>query len=259
MSHEGIYMRDYVGFVYLWYDCKKKRFYLGSHMGSAQSRYVCSSKNMKKAYARRPETFKRRIIHWHTDECRKSLYAVEEKWLALIKEEELGKRYYNLHRSGGGFDGAHTRKLWAQKDHREKHVQSMKKAWTPERKAAHSEKMRQKWQEAEFRKKVDGHSERTKAVWADPEKGENMRAAVKKHHDSYVYSDETRSKMSESARKRVTLEWKIQTVARMVAANDGSGGRAHSGKRWYNDGRSSSRFFPGSEPEGWALGRFRKG
>ena len=50
---------------------------------------------MKKAFKRRPQDFKRRILE-HVEDNRGDLLATEYKWLKLIKDSELGKKYYNL-------------------------------------------------------------------------------------------------------------------------------------------------------------------
>ena len=76
------------GIVYLWYDRKHKRYYVGSHWGTENDGYVCSSTWMKKAYKRRPEDFKKKIIK-RVYTTRKELLDEEYKWLSLIKEEEL--------------------------------------------------------------------------------------------------------------------------------------------------------------------------
>ena len=87
-------MEEY-GFVYVWHDRKHKRFYVGCRWGSEDDGYVCSSVWMTKAYRRRPQDFKRRIVaKVYTD--RKDLLREEHRWLQMIKPEELGKRYYNL-------------------------------------------------------------------------------------------------------------------------------------------------------------------
>lgn len=92
------------GFVYIWYDKRKKRFYLGSHWGSTDDGYICSSNWMRNAFRKRPNDFKRRILSIHTD--RASMFDEEERLLQMIKEEELkGKRYYNACR--------HTFKHWS--------------------------------------------------------------------------------------------------------------------------------------------------
>lgn len=85
------------GFVYIWRDKKHNRFYIGSHWGKEDDGYVCSSSWMKKAYNRRPEDFKRRILQYE-EKSRKILLEEETKWIGLIKDNEFGKRYYNLKR-----------------------------------------------------------------------------------------------------------------------------------------------------------------
>lgn len=84
------------GFVYIWYDCKHKRYYIGSHWGSEDDGYICSSSWMKKSYKLRPDDFKRRIL--------KRIYTSHhdlliEEYIILnkIQKHEFGKKYYNLH------------------------------------------------------------------------------------------------------------------------------------------------------------------
>jgi len=83
------------GFVYIWYDSKHKRYYVGSHWGTENDGYVCSSKWMLQAYKRRPEDFRRRIIS-KINTNRQDLLNEENKWLQLIKSEEIKVKYYNL-------------------------------------------------------------------------------------------------------------------------------------------------------------------
>ena len=73
------------GFVYIWFDKKHKRFYVGSHWGIPIDKYVCSSNWMIAAYRRRPEDFKRRILETVTT-TRIDLYEREYAWLSLIKD-----------------------------------------------------------------------------------------------------------------------------------------------------------------------------
>ena len=83
------------GFVYIWFDRKHKRYYVGSHWGTEDDGYVCSSQWMRRARERRPEDFKRRIIkRGFTD--KKSLLIEESRYLKMIKPEELKTRYYNM-------------------------------------------------------------------------------------------------------------------------------------------------------------------
>ena len=90
------------GFVYIWYDSKNKRYYIGSHWGTEDDGYICSSRWMRNAYKRRPNSFKRRIIS-RIYTCRKDLLIKEYTWLSMIKQEELkGIRYYNMNNFQNG-------------------------------------------------------------------------------------------------------------------------------------------------------------
>ena len=84
------------GFVYIWFDRKHKRYYVGCHWGKTEDSYICSSNWMRDAYRRRPKDFKRRILKNNIINL-KEMFVEEAKFLALIKSKELGKKYYNLH------------------------------------------------------------------------------------------------------------------------------------------------------------------
>jgi hypothetical protein len=83
------------GFVYIWFDRKHKRYYIGSHWGTENDGYICSSTWMRNPYKRRPQDFKRRILSKVTTN-RADLLKKEYEWLSLICKEELGKKYYNF-------------------------------------------------------------------------------------------------------------------------------------------------------------------
>lgn len=84
------------GFVYLWYDKKHKRYYIGCRWGREDDGYICSSSWMKQGYKHRPQDFKRRVLsRVYTN--KNDLLEEEYHWLSKIKNEELGKKYYNLH------------------------------------------------------------------------------------------------------------------------------------------------------------------
>jgi hypothetical protein len=92
-----------MGFIYLWRDSKRRKFYLGSHWGKPEDGYVCGSWRMRKAYRKRPETFKRRIIATvltNRDDLRRE----EQRWLDMIADTELGARYYNVKKFAVGAD-----------------------------------------------------------------------------------------------------------------------------------------------------------
>ena len=87
--------KESYGFVYIWRDSKHNRYYIGAHWGHDFDGYICSSRWMRKAYKRRPEDFKRKILKTNII-TKENLLEEEFKWLCLIKKEELGKKYYNL-------------------------------------------------------------------------------------------------------------------------------------------------------------------
>lgn len=81
------------GFIYLWRDKKHNRYYIGSHWGTEDDGYICSSRMMRQSYRRRPNDFKRRILERvYTD--RQDVYNAENKWLLLAEKNK--DRYYNL-------------------------------------------------------------------------------------------------------------------------------------------------------------------
>lgn len=84
------------GFVYVWLDKKHKRYYIGCRWGNETDGYIGSSVWMRNSYKRRPQDFKRRIItRIYTN--RQELLQEEYRWLQMIPDDQLGKKYYNLH------------------------------------------------------------------------------------------------------------------------------------------------------------------
>lgn len=87
------------GFVYIWFDKKHKRFYIGCHWGREDDSYVCSSPWMKQAYKHRSSDFKRKILTYiFTNKA--DMFDKESHWQSMIKDRELGIRYYNIKRHG---------------------------------------------------------------------------------------------------------------------------------------------------------------
>ena len=121
------------GFVYIWYDTFKQKYYIGCHWGTEDDGYICSSTWMRNAYRKRKHDFKRRIIsRIYTN--RKDLFEEEFKWLSLIKDEELRNRYYNISR-------VHPNH-WSTAPTSTKSVkQKVSESWTPERRQKHKEIM----------------------------------------------------------------------------------------------------------------------
>lgn len=83
------------GFVYIWYDRKHRRYYVGCHWGREDDGYVCSSPWMMQAYRIRPGDFRRKIIK-RIYTSRTDTFVEEQRYLNMIKPEEIKIRYYNL-------------------------------------------------------------------------------------------------------------------------------------------------------------------
>ncbi|AUS03047.1 hypothetical protein NVP2275O_466 [Vibrio phage 2.275.O._10N.286.54.E11] len=49
--------KDYYGFVYLWFDAKRRKFCVGSHHGSTQDGYITSTGHMPRAYKKKTTRF----------------------------------------------------------------------------------------------------------------------------------------------------------------------------------------------------------
>jgi hypothetical protein len=86
-------------------------FYIGSHWNKEDDTYICSSNRMRKAYRRRPNDFKRRVIERYENIAYKSLLEREDQWLQLIPDEQLGKRYYNLRKRAAHWASSPNDKL----------------------------------------------------------------------------------------------------------------------------------------------------
>jgi hypothetical protein len=88
-------MKEKYGFVYIWRDRKHNRYYIGCHWGYEDDGYICSSSWMRQAYKHRPNDFKRKILS-RIYSNRFDLIDEEYKWLCMIKDNEISKKYYNL-------------------------------------------------------------------------------------------------------------------------------------------------------------------
>ena len=84
------------GFIYIWFDVKKEMFYIGSHWGTEDDGYICSSKWMRDAFRYRPHDFRRKVIKRMYECTRQELYVEEQHWLSMIKPHQIKHRYYNL-------------------------------------------------------------------------------------------------------------------------------------------------------------------
>lgn len=157
------YGKDYFGFVYVWYnraaiaiekhehmDAKKQhikrkhrphpRLYIGSHYGSFDDGYICSSRWMKSSYKKNPQNFIRRILYWQKTPDRKALLEVEEQWLQKITPRKIRTRFYNLRIVKIGH--------WTMEEELKKTtIEKMKQSGL-------SEKLRERWADPEYKAKM---------------------------------------------------------------------------------------------------------
>ena len=81
------------GFIYIWRDKTRNMYYVGSHDGTIDDGYISSSHWLTAEVRYRPEDFKRRILKYVD---LPNLKLEEYKFINLIKDDEFGKKYYNL-------------------------------------------------------------------------------------------------------------------------------------------------------------------
>lgn len=175
------------GFVYIWFDRKHKRYYIGCRWGNENDGYICSSSWMKQAYKHRPQDFKRKILSTNIV-GRKELLEEEYKWLSKIKYEELGKRYYNLHKHHFGH--------WSSDEETRKTTKE--KLSIARRKRVTSEETKQKMSESQKGKKQGPPSEETRRKISETLKGRKISEEALDKRKGRKLSDETKHKMSES-------------------------------------------------------------
>lgn len=267
-----IYRENYFGFVYIYYDRVAKRFYIGSHMGAVDDGYICSSKTMRQTYLRRPSSFMRRILFWLPTDDRAILLNEEKKWLEMISDHELNKRYYNRVRNAYGLSPAEIGRLGKQQWEKlkadpekyaalqEQRRASMKKIWEEKRdimmKNAGGRGKKRPEPTEERRQQL---SENSKAMWERPEHREKLKRSLntedyKKRRSEIAIQQfenpEARQKIAE-ARKRdwnvLNEEQKQIRIDAMVQSNKG--------RKWFNNGTDNIKVHPSQAPEGWQLGR----
>lgn len=249
------------GFIYIWFDKKHKRYYVGCHWGLEDDGYICSSTWMKQGYKHRPQDFKRRILKRNIPKTK--LHEEEYKWLKLIKDDELGKRYYNLNNHHFGH--------WSTDENT--HLSVREKVSLKTKEAMNTPEMREKMQPVWEANRNRVHSEDEKRRRAKSNTGKKR-------------SEETKRKISESQRGKIVGPLSEETKRKLSQALSGERnpfyGKTHSketmeriskkisatlkgrkpknldmfkGSSWWNNGSINKRCkdCPG---EGWTKGRF---
>ena len=191
------------GFIYIWYDRKHKRYYIGCHWGTIDDGYICSSSWMKQAYEHRPQDFKRRILAKNID--RDKLLEEEYIWLQLISDGELGKKYYNLSKKHFGH--------WSSDENRrlivgQKLSQSLKGKSSPMRGKKHTEETKQKLRDANIRQfsseeQRQKHRQSCLDFWSTNENSisrehmESTKQKLREARSKQIITEDTKRKISE--------------------------------------------------------------
>lgn len=144
----------YTGFVYIWYDRKRKWYYIGSHMGTINDGYIGSNIRLQRAYNKRPEDFKRKILRYYYGSNQKELLLIEQYFLNKINNKELclsenekneTVKYYNIKKDASGLSGkiaSLLKKQWWDSDKSDKwrsELSEIMKVNNPSQTAAKSE------------------------------------------------------------------------------------------------------------------------
>ena len=245
-------MKEKYGFVYIWYDKKHKRYYIGCRWGNENDGYICSSPWMKRGYKKRSNDFKRKILaKVYTN--KKDLLEEEYKWLSLIKNDELGKKYYNLHNHHFGHwsTDENKRLTVGQKisasPNRRQNISKAQKG-----KTRHSEEDRIRISTTTKKQFSDPQmrelfSEKSKELWQDPEyrkKQEEIRSRPG-YYKGFTgkHTEEAKRLMSEK-RKGKSTSLKGKTLPHLH------------GSHWYNNGIINIK--RKECPEGFVLGKMKR-
>lgn len=274
-------MSEKYGFVYIWRDRKHNRYYIGSHWGTEDDGYICSSNWMATTYRRRPQDFKRRVISRVTT-TRKDLLEKEHEWLSLIPTEQLGKNYYNLtqHRPGHWTENPNSLKTvgekiskahksnpnwgsWAKgkivsEETKEKIRQNTNKQFSnPDNRKVQSDITKEKWKDPEYKAKlVASHSGKT----ASAETKLKMSiarlgkpSATKGRKQTQEHRDKIRAKVVGSKRGPMSEETK-QKIAATKKLKPSVKTRGSSGMFWVTDG-VINKMTQSAIPDGFYRGR----
>jgi hypothetical protein len=256
------------GFVYIWFDRKRKMYYIGSHWGNENDGYICSSKWMRDAYRYRKNDFKRRVIK-KVYSNRKDLLEEEYKFLSLIVENELGKKYYNLSKHLNGHWTASsdeykklsikekisikTKEAMNRPDVRENFLESRKHLPPRSKEAiektakANTGQKRTEETKRKIREALTGEKNPFYGIPLSEEHKRNISESLKgekNHFYGKTHSDETKTliakKVSEKlkGKKPKNLDWLNSAL-------------------WWNNGSINKRS-PDCPGEGWVRGRIKK-
>lgn len=159
---------------------------------------------MKNAYKRRPGDFKRRILAYITT-SRNDMFDEEYKWLSMIRDSEIGTKYYNLIK--------HHSSHWSINEESRVNMVNFLKCRTPHNKGKHlSAKHKANISAANTGKH---HSEETRSKLSIIRKGRTapnkgvpcsieQKAKISAANKGRIHSEETKAKISATLRSKIS-------------------------------------------------------
>lgn len=239
------------GFVYLWFDRKHKRYYVGAHWGSVEDGYICSSSWMKRAYKLRPQDFKRRIIKTNL-ETKLEMFNEEQRFLNMIKKEEISPhtetpRYYNLRTISTHWSSCEDKVKSLSEKISIKTKEAMQR---PDVK----EKTTEGYKKRQYTISAERKSEISKKMWEEKSPKEKRYKPLKKNTSEL--NEVYRQKSKEMWQNR-TIEQKQEITNKIKEANRKTKeirSAKMSATKWYNNGVINIRKAISPGPE-WVLGR----
>lgn len=119
-------------FVYCWTDHKTNKLYVGSHKGTIDDGYVCSSRHMMKEYKLRPNDFTRQIVA----ECSwKEALSLETAILKAVNAR-VDEQFYNKHNGDGFIFEGWKKGQFSEEHRRNMSIAQSKRKRSPEHLAA---------------------------------------------------------------------------------------------------------------------------
>ena len=209
-------------FLYIWHDNATGKKYIGSHKGSIEDGYVCSSKYMMEEYNKRPQDFSRQIIaEGKFENIRKLESAILKSVNAALDEQ-----FYNKSNNDGNFYFEGWKSENITEEHRKNMSIAAKKRLVNGITKEHAEKL---------------HAGR-RASKNSPE------------HAAAVIASRVGSKHSEEAKKKMSEKKIANPNTKKIASNAGS----TSAKKRKESGYYQSEEYKKKMKAGWEKRRAKK-
>lgn len=192
-------------FVYCWTDHANDMLYIGYHKGTTDDGYICSSKIMLEEYHKRPTDFTREIL---AEGSHEDMYNYERTLLRAFNVKE-DYSFYNRSNGAGAYKikkhtGETKRKIGQKSLGRIKSDETKNKISKGNLGKVRSEEHKQKCRES----KLKWHKNNSISGENNPMYGTNGGFYGKSH------SEETKAKMSESAKEYVKTKEHCENISK---------------------------------------------